>query len=354
MKEVTKSRHVLTLRHRNSYEEVVGKKRVTLLSQATSSRGYMLPRLIEMWSDPINIALLATVEDAQDTFNFLAKLLTRFNRPDVTLHVVVGNGFLYPVNWMRNLVLHHASSEFVFHVDIDFLPSRNLVEELRQQVDGLTRDDAAIIVPAFEMMSSESEVLPTEKSQILEQFKQNNVQEFHRQIGGQALWNVKRWLQASQSYIISAQVCDIHAEPYMVLRRSKSPFYPETLVERGWNKVAYHFELCIKNFQFSVVSDGFLLHRWHEDSKRAWNRVLYCTEFSFRQFQNNLVEAFGTQRFPREFRPWFLKIIEYSFICQFAEGLIWSVICSILVLICYVMLRVCIFKRRRFVYTKLV
>lgn len=70
---------------------------------------------------------------------------------------------LYPINALRNVALRAASAEFVFLLDVDFVPSRGLqaldASTLRRLLSCGEDAFAALVIPAFEVRSQSC--LPT-------------------------------------------------------------------------------------------------------------------------------------------------------------------------------------------------
>ena len=62
----------------------------------------------------------------------VSKWLSESGRKDIVVHLVERTHRLYPVNWLRNLVIQNASTEYILVVDADFIPSTNLIDELKK------------------------------------------------------------------------------------------------------------------------------------------------------------------------------------------------------------------------------
>ena len=288
--EVYVSRTIVSVAHRNAVKQSTGDGVITLLTQATPSRRYMLKYLIDSWSGPINVALYVSSSSFDEHYEFIVKLLMSVSQRDnIIVHIVISTGHIYPVNWLRNLVTTNASSQYIFNIDIDFIPSQDLMPKLTAHLQGLSQvaaTDILLLVPAVELTDNAITDLPLTKPELLQYIDSGQADVFHRRAGGQNLWQLGRWMKATRPYLLpKSAICDDRAEPYVVIPRLQSPLYPETLLERGKNKVAYYFELCMQGRDFLTVHDGFILHKWHPASLYASKRVRQCTDAAFRTFQ---------------------------------------------------------------------
>ena len=272
----------------NSTAQNNGLDKVTMITQLTCDRVYMLDFIVERWQGPAVIVIYAssmTIQHKQ-----LSKWLRDRQRHDVKILVVQKDGLLFPVNWLRNLGLVKAKSKHVFVVDGDFVASKDLHLTLGQymrELEEVGRRDVAVLVPAFEMIKAHAKV-PKTREQLLIAYAYGEVDGFH--MGpfpvAHSMTNFDKWRKTNSSYFIpQPQPCNDHFEPYLVLPRQQSPWFPETLLERRKNKIAYQYELCSRGFRFLVIHNGFIIHKDHPESMRAGSKTEKCATIAFEVFK---------------------------------------------------------------------
>ena len=203
-------------------------------------------------------------------------------------------GALYPVNWLRNLVIRNATTEYIFTVDADFVPSQNLMSSLLTKLKQLHRKhldkNHAVIVPAFEQFSNVAKLPEAKRDVIILVDVIGDMDVFHRRWhpDGHRIWKYDVWKESKNSYKLDKETVCSEPEPYIAVRKAVSPYFPEILLERGRNRVAYHFEMCVRDFQFVVLADAFLVHKAHAESTKARLRVDRCVMNAWNVYRDNL------------------------------------------------------------------
>ena len=250
--------------------------------------------------------------------------LQQTGRRNVMVHIVQRSGQLYPVNWLRNLVIRNASTEYILMNDADFIPSKNLMSSLQKHFSQLRSagldETHAVIVPAFEMLTYTAN-FPANKRDVIAQEGQGQLDVFHRKWhpAGHRIWQYDKWKMTNSSYKLPKERVCSEPEPYVAVKTSISPYFPEVLLERGKNKVAYHFELCIKDFQFVVLADGFLVHKMHAQSAQAGTRVDRCVVEAWAHYRTHLAREQGKSSLYKSSIPPFLFNVLYVLLCILLE-----------------------------------
>lgn len=250
-------------------------------------------------------------------------------RNNIKVHLVLRTGHLYPVNWLRNLLILKAQTEYILSIDADFLPNKNLLSDILKEFAKIESTNSgqktAVIVPAFEIFSNDV-TFPATKRDVTLLEGQGHVDVFHRKWhpDGHRIWLYNTWKNARDSYSLRKESICSEPEPYIAVRRSQSPYFPETLLERGKNKVAYHFEMCIADFRFVVLADGFLVHKPHTEASKASARVDRCVTQAWSQYQTHLAHAHKKTALYRSNVPGFIYNILYILLCLVIE-LLWFV-----------------------------
>ena len=319
--ETVMQKRVLSLAHPDFSLETSKPDSITLLTQLTTSRLDALDLTAQRWAGPIIAAIYVKPKQLVETHQRLCSQLTASQRRNMMLHLVLAEGTLYPVNWLRNLVIRNSSSEFVFMIDADFVPSAGLEAKMQlnlrllhdPQFSDVVHGPApvrALIVPAFEILDASVAQLPSDKQSLLRMIDSQQADVFHRRTFSPAhdIWQFENWRELQSSFKLSLDSCSPYAEPYVALKRSSSPFLPETLLERGKNKAAYFFELCAADTEFTVLADEFLIHKYHPSTRNTMGKVRQCVFPSYTVFMDYLLARNGKQTCEwwilRQFKTW--------------------------------------------------
>jgi hypothetical protein len=310
-------------RHRSCPETASLLMQTTLATQLSIDRFWLLEEICQRWKDPLVAVVYFGPGHPTPDLDFSLSLRDRLLSADCPwdAHLILyvddenpydkGDGDTsnsssynsssnrnsrppYPINLLRNLALEAVRTSFVFMVDVDFLPSVNLADDIRaawktrraareawsrqkaneNQLDKQTWTREALVVPALEMNLRDQQQAffenPTQFTHSIPRtwdqlalcigtnlctpFHEN----FHRAHGSTRtdLWLQQEWYRSYNSGNcdgMSANVRDLRRvacvdapgyEPYTVLPwcydRADSgdltPFYDERLAGYGWNK----------------------------------------------------------------------------------------------------------------------
>ena len=317
---------------------------ITLTTIATESRWRHLQRLRKAWKGPMAVLFYVsdyeiaqssspTFENPFGTFRelvnaeagafentlFVAYFAT-FELDSPTLlnsnTLLVENGYgiwkdsLFPINALRNAVNDLVTTRFLFPVDVDFIPSENLYENL-MNLRGYVH--FPLVIPHFELLSclDHSKQDLTSFNDLVQGLKKGFVIPFHASLdhlhfpkqfrdvvdvisdcslenysgtfnpGGIRLSEYPLWLNASLKESSGPEFIRLrHSmskrkdikfwEPYVVVPRfSKSgmiPRYNELFVGRILNKVQWISAMRRMGFEFYIITKHFLIHYPHESS----------------------------------------------------------------------------------------
>ena len=220
----------------------------------------------------------------------------------------------YPINAMRNFVMDRAETNWVFPLDMDFIPNPQLYWQLRLMLvpRATAVDKVALVVPHFSMKTHGE--LPQSTLAMRQQIITGNVypfmaprtllgHEFDRfeaeeacsryqkltcgpkgvnRTGYAAWWNATR--RNLTGFLYQGSADDYYTrgteqeqkktkqhsyEPFVVIQRQSKnglrlPRYPEEYVGRYRNKVAWIDTLMAQHYHFFVTFPGFLIHRDHK------------------------------------------------------------------------------------------
>lgn len=189
----------------------------------------------------------------------------------------------YPVNALRNLATEEAVGQFVFALDVDFVPSDGLLEQLQEycKQPALTPEGkpVALIIPAFETaQNADSEHVPRTYEDLIAQ----KAEAFHidRYWPGHGPTNFTRWHELVTDPTTSANTADWtytvnyepDFEPYVVVNRLLAPRFSEYFRGYGYNKAEFLQRLDALGFTFQVLARrAFVVHGSHEKSEARSN-----------------------------------------------------------------------------------
>lgn len=295
-----RKRVILHVQHAE-FEGSVQVSDVTIVTQVTVERLYMLHGLVRSWPGP----LLASVYIPDTGFSSIAILrfydwLAALNRPDIKLILVMQNETLYPVNWLRNLGIKYALTDYIFLLDVDFLPSNSLYSSFRRYSQVKNLAQTAIVYPKFQMVGNATPTL--NKSGLQESIEQGHVTVFHAMFPeGSKYSNFSRWWNTSEKYYpITNPDCFSRYEPLVIARKTDHSYLPETILYGCRDQNSYFSTLCHHGFTFQVDSTNFVLHRPHPKHKRnfagkARLHMMRCGEAAYRGFQQYLSSHQGKE-----------------------------------------------------------
>lgn len=199
----------------------------------------------------------------------------------------------YPINALRNIALQACTTEFVFLLDVDCIPSNDALYNMIGTAERLsslrkmcTEEAAAIVVPCFEPSSSyiEAPISPTfscsdalkkvcfscagSPNSGLQPFMGDRFNRGHRATDFTRLANI--WNERLSSTDNAAHTPRFYPitfeegfEPYVIVNRLYAPLYDEALTGYGRNKALHLYHLHRMGFSFLVCADACLVHLPH-------------------------------------------------------------------------------------------
>ncbi|KAL6781671.1 hypothetical protein ACKKBF_B09005 [Auxenochlorella protothecoides x Auxenochlorella symbiontica] len=280
---------------------------VTLVTQLSFERLYMLEGQCDVWSGTISAAVyialvggkavsvelnsnqdphliaLSRVVAAFRQFHELAeqKGICKLDLQLVSQEVEnVWLSGLYPVNSMRNRALANAKTDVVLLLDVDFWPSAELVEVMAQprkyeSLRGAVLARRAIVLPAFEPGDAGDVGVEVARGAVLggkaaaaAMSRDGRLKPFHtdRYRAGHRATDYARWLTARTPYHIRYEE---GYEPYVLVARRFVPWYDERFVGYRKNKVVHLLHLAQQGTLFVVHPNAFTVHSPHPRA-RTW------------------------------------------------------------------------------------
>ncbi|KAI8366379.1 glycosyl-transferase for dystroglycan-domain-containing protein [Choanephora cucurbitarum] len=277
---------------------------ITLISQFTVNRLDTFAKAIEVWEGPISVAIyLTNPTDIEDLILYFEdeEHLSLYAR--VTITIVKPNyldnmHLAYPINHLRNLAITESTTDFLFVIDADFTPSKNLYTLARSQVipyaiyNSDSMPPTAWVVPCFAIRQQYAD-LPLPK----------DYDELRRLVGKDIAYitdpgaghgpTLATQIAMVRPLImgdpLAYEVCyESQWEPYYIVHRS-APLYDARFKNQGGDKQSHALHLNAEGYRFMVLRQAFMTHKDHpsfvwpnggfEKSQRATTNWNYFVEF---------------------------------------------------------------------------
>lgn len=280
---------------------------VTLVTQLSFERLYMLEGQCDVWNGVISAAVYIALVNGQavtvelnsnqdpqltpmdvirakfEEFHKLAeaKSLCKLDLQLVSHEVEsVWLSALYPVNAMRNRAIANARTDVILLLDVDFWPAAELSELMRhpgkyESLLAAVNGGSAIVLPAYETGDSGDigvevarEAVLGGKDTSVVMFWDGRIKPFHtdRYKAGHRATDFRKWLVASNPYRIRYEE---GFEPYVLIARKYVPWTDERFVGYRKNKVVHLLHLANLGLQFVVHPRAFVVHSPHPRA-RTW------------------------------------------------------------------------------------
>ncbi|CAM9258371.1 unnamed protein product [Sphacelaria rigidula] len=263
---------------------------VTLVSQTSSNRFWMLPFLCQRWGGPISIAILE--EDREHLpENLCSHMLIRSTwaqSPDEL------DPAWYPVNRLRNVAVAGVDTTHFLMTDIDIWPDAKAYEALhmryRLETERMEDPHNAIVFSAFsrrrfcdegtcleyakQVPQTIADLKPCLESNTCGRFDAANQ-------SGQGTAYVYYWrsmLRQPDKRNLEHILCfkSHRFEPYLVVRKTSwLPKFDERFTGYGKNKIQWINHLRYMGFSFYVMPVNFVIHAPHPKSlaKTEWEKT---------------------------------------------------------------------------------
>lgn len=301
---------------------------VTLITQGTVDRVENVHLINHTWSGPkvvvfaiyniseqtaraANAQRAAIVRAAAVWVNIKVLICILRQRTDFfTEHFASFKQPLLPINTLRNIGVDQAKTNYVFPLDIDFIPSKRLYDKLRRTYLPLAHaiDRVVMVVPHWETLRCHGSVsVPVTFGELDQQLRRGMARPFHvatahlipvdfgpvPDLGcvddGSSVWtpgikttNYFRWYRESRDghdglFPLASgggPTTDRYYEPFGIFRRVEAdgrsvPRYQEQFVGRFKNKIAFISALRSHGYQFFAVRREFVVHIPHSVSNQT-------------------------------------------------------------------------------------
>ena len=299
---------------------------LTLVTHCTFSNLIYLPFLMQNWAGSVSIALFV---DTADDFTLILKALAICNlssahrfyfhvvRPvdghslkdayfieDVELNSLFNDPVSfcfkferilldlnkkkvnyemtipYPNNLLRNVARRGAVTDYILHLDVDMMPSKNLHQLFNSFVERALISDSTLantvyIMPSFEVKSSyfvsNLHHFPIDKDTLFSLVKKGLARPFYTTVCNhcQNSTNYAKWWSLKNDKLLQLAygVAWVYPyEPLFISSKKQTPFYDEKFTQYGYNRLSLVCEMHIIGWQFKVLNSAFVLHIGFKDS----------------------------------------------------------------------------------------
>ena len=275
----------------------------TLVTQTSFNRLWLLEEHCRRWGrHPISITVGGPNLNQDDVYEQI-RAMPSCHMEQITVTTVTDfHGDLdYPVNRMRNLAVARIPTSHAVYVDMDFLMSNNVYNELLLYRESLVPVQTALVLPAFELLpfceigtiannqtctEEHLNVLPNTKEEAKaiyiapkESKYPGGITAFDRKWNphGHLSTDYDAWFRQDESSVepLSCVTSDKY-EPYLVFRNCRDvPPFPEDFNGFGRNKIVWVQQLRRAGWRFLRMGGSFLTHLPHDKSNafHQWRSI---------------------------------------------------------------------------------
>ncbi|CAB4055638.1 B4GAT1 [Lepeophtheirus salmonis] len=186
----------------------------------------------------------------------------------------------YPVNVGRNIARQEATTHFIFPSDVELYPSPDLIPAflsmIRENTDpALSRPNPRVFVNSIFEVQKNIKKMPGTKVELLNALETGDAIPFHQKVCPLChnIPNSKEW--KNESVIEDKMKIFSYGET--------EPLYDERLSWEGRSdKMTQGYQLCLKNYDFHILNNAFLIHRpgiksQNKPSKKQLNqKLIFC------------------------------------------------------------------------------
>jgi hypothetical protein len=218
----------------------------------------------------------------------------------------------YPANVLRNLALSHATAEWIFYIDCDFVFCDRFWTLLLSGYGSLMETSDRVCFCPVALWDPKGRYLNQPKSQNIINTETLETHRPPREWAEASMaelfkYNDRYFTEpfgpASHSYDITRQIRRLRnstfpAEPWGIVRRRHCPLADEDFGAGPLDKQQFVSALVDRGFHFYALADQFIFHLWHPDMCEGWpdrvhNQSLWLKRYSGRDHHYLLIGVGG-------------------------------------------------------------
>ncbi|CAM6104786.1 unnamed protein product [Calypogeia fissa] len=275
-------------------------REITIVTQTSMDRWEHLEKLAESWGGALCVVVYlktrAEIVRARKRMMWFHDKIEAQGHCRLHLQMVIEEGFKsetealtasYPVNALRNVALSMATTDLVFLLDVDFLPSPRLHEKLTANENvyadliNRTRNEGQLLVVAvFEAheipwsvrqcrTQSIDEPVPQSMQELRERWQYGYVTAFHPcHAMAQDATSYSHFLHPLTTEPYHVHYREFY-EPYFIASPALIPKFDERFRGYGKNKAAHAFNCAVQGLSFVVLPEVYMWEIPHPRSEFA-------------------------------------------------------------------------------------
>jgi len=303
------------------------KLEITLVTQTSVDRIWMLKKLCELWPGPVSAAVFVVGNQMADVAADMER--SACARNGHVAYVQGKHSDNYPVNVLRNKARQWVTTSHWLNTDVDLWPSDQthsvLLRLLRQE--WALGAKTAIVVPAFATRHKDMKRMPANLEALAKCIGRRECYSFkgypgaipaHHLSTNYPYWwyQTTRRIDPKDTYKIPCFDTMVY-EPYTLLpNKASTPPFDERFTGYGKNKIQFIQHLRMLGFQFFVAPKCFLMHAYHAKSnaRHEWRHHKVAMDKLFGQFVNEMSRIRDPNALPlcTERLPQFTTILKYN------------------------------------------
>ncbi|KAF9954868.1 hypothetical protein BGZ65_003762 [Modicella reniformis] len=290
------------------------KRDVTMVAQFSVNRLGRFESARAVWAGPITVVIfLATHEDIIELQHYFEEPGKLALYDTITLTIVKPKYSLrthlrYPINHLRNVGIQTASTDYIYVIDADFVPTSKLYDFASTKlVPLLEKADppAAFVIPCVAIKVEYPGKYPDTIKELEPLMKSGMAYITDPRAGHgptfTSLFMARTVFENAPFY----EVCyESQWEPYYIVNRNAfHPYYDERFKNQGGDKQSHALLLNALGYKFLVLRDHFMYHMDHPKIKWTGDGLDQVGQRDYTYFVHYLPEMqkiFGSSlRWPR-------------------------------------------------------
>ena len=163
----------------------------------------------------------------------------------------------FPINYLRNVALKNTRTELVFYVEVDFVPSKDLKDEILKHKQLMLKEKKSVfIVPCLtSKVGTTADEIPETKEQLEKEVGAGKKFYTFSSKTLDAL-DIDYWFKQDKIYTITV---NREYEPYYIGHRDY-PLFDEIFYGCGFDKIPHMFEMRSLGYTIRVLPRGVIIH----------------------------------------------------------------------------------------------
>ncbi|KAF9952166.1 Glycosyltransferase-like 1B [Mortierella alpina] len=275
------------------------KRDVSMIAQFSISRLERFEHARRVWPGPISVVIfLATNSD-------IITLKKYFEQPDkmalyetITLTIVKpdysqGTHKRYPINSLRNIGIRAASSDYIYMIDADFVPTTSLYAFATTNIIPLLEratTPTAYVVPCLAIKDEYQGQYP-DTIEELQPLMKSGMAYITDPRAGHGPTSTSLFMHTPVfGHSPAFEVCfESQWEPYYIVNRNAPhPYYDERFKNQGGDKQSHALLMNAIGYRFMVLRDHFMYHMDHPKLKWTGDGLDQHTQRDFTYFADYL------------------------------------------------------------------